>query len=147
MKNGIFKIEIGELSSLAEKNEKEENFIVHIDSKIIHDDKSFIMCVGLSWGIPENMLEKIENISWFNDVLCDFIYDKYENIYESFTMVLDNWSKLILDESFEIGGYINNHRKKEDYLELFNEEIDQFSKYDEDYPDDHLMVFTVLLVG
>ncbi|TNU81135.1 hypothetical protein [Lactococcus lactis] len=146
MKNGIFKIKIDELSSFIEKNE-EENLIVHIDSKKIHDDKSFIMCVGLSWGIAESKLEEIENINWFNDVLCDFIYDRYEDTYESFTMVLDNWSKLILDESFEIGGYLNNYRQKEDYIEVFNEIIDQFSKYDEDYPEDHLMDFTVLLVG
>lgn len=146
MKNGIFKIKIDELSSFIEKNEEEANLTVHIDSKKIHDDKSFIMCVGLSWGIAESQLEEIENINWFNDVLCDFIYDRYEDTYESFTMVLDNWSELILDESFEIGGYLNNYRQKEDYIEVFNEVINQFSQYDEDYPDDHLMNFTVLLV-
>ena len=111
----------------------------------IHDDKSFILNVGLAWGMPEKELKEIENINWFNDVLCDFIYDKYENEYKSFILILEKWSKLNLDNIFEIGGHVYDYRKKEDYLELFSVIIAQFSEFDKNYPDDHLMDFTVLL--
>ena len=146
MKNGIFKIENKDMENIIEKNDIISNLTFTVNTEKIHDDKSFIMTVGLAWGMSEKELQEIENINWFNDILCDFIYDRYENKYKSFILIFKTWSKLNLDNIFEIGGYVYDYRKKEDYLDLFNVIIAQFSEFDENYPDDHLMDFTVLLV-
>ena len=146
MKNEIFEIEKKDIKNIIEKNEPVSILNINVNCENIHDDKSFILNVGLAWGMPEKELKEIENINWFNDVLCDFIYDKYENEYDSFILILENWSKLNLDNIFEIGGHVYDYRKKEDYLELFSVIIAQFSEFDKNYPDDHLMDFTVLLV-
>ena len=79
MKNGIFEIEKKDIKNLIEKNETVSVLTINVNCENIHDDKSFILNVGLAWGMPEKELKEIENINWFNDVLCDFIYDKYEN--------------------------------------------------------------------
>ena len=146
MKNGIFEVTTNDVENVIKNNDPNLNLTITVNTENIHDDKSFIMTVGLAWGMLKEDLQKIENINWFNDVLSDFIYSEYEDEYNSFVLVLENWSKLTLDSIFEFGGYEYNDRKKEDYLEVFNVLIEQFSEYDEDYPEDNLMDFTILLV-
>jgi hypothetical protein len=71
-------------------------------------------------GMSEKELQEIENINWFNDILCDFIYDRYENKYKSFILILKNWSKLNLDNIFEIGGHVYDYRER---LKLLAKEL------------------------
>ena len=101
MKNGIFKIENKDMENIIEKNDIISNLTFTVNTEKIHDDKSFIMTVGLAWGMSEKELQEIENINWFNDILCYFIYDRYENKYKSFILIFKNWSKLNLDNIFE----------------------------------------------
>lgn len=144
MKSGIFEVTPENAHDII-KSDAHSSLIFTVNAEKIHDDKSFIMEIGLAVGIESEELEKIENINWFNDVLCDYIYYKYEGLYHSFILHLENWSKLILDDTFEIGGHLYYSRKTNDYLDFLNIVVNQFSEFDPKYPDDNLMDFKVLL--
>lgn len=147
MKNKIIKLRKNKTNDLRlDLLKSMSKRIIEVDVSKIHDDKSFIKIIGTSFGMEDKLLKEIQNISRFSDDFGDFIYQQSNYRHSSYLLILNNWSKIQVDEYFEFYNQCYRSRKKEDYLEFFNTLIDLFSTYDPRYPDDELIDFTVFVI-
>ena len=146
MKNKIFRIDKLLLKEIT-KEGKIDEILVRVDASKIHDDSSFIFCVGSSFGMNSEKYNKRQNLASFNDHLCDFLSEEYHENRKRYVLILENWSNMFVDEEFTLGnGRICNWRKKEEYLEELETVIEFVSGFDPTDPEAELTDFTVFVV-